>query len=208
MDTRSKPIGLVVPTRWEANPLIRRFHLKRQAQGFFEGDIEGERVLLGISGVGKEAARAMSFRLCSHGVRELVSAGFCGALVPELKVGDLVTHRLATADSPLRTPAERRAITQRANAVAVDMESQAVIEAGTRCGVPIRICRVVSDTTEDDLTPLFGNDVGFHPMRIAVRLLRPSAWPLAGRLRRQSAFASLCLAEALGHLVKTAPSEA
>jgi nucleoside phosphorylase len=136
-------------------------------------------------------------RLLAEGAGELVSMGFCGALVPELHVGDLVTDRIATVDKPARTEQERRAITERANAVAVDMETQAVIEEGTRRGVPIHILRVVSDEYRDDLTPLFGKSGKFSALHIAIRLLNPAVWPLAGRLRRQSLTARVRLAEAL-----------
>ncbi len=146
-----------------------------------------------ISGVGSEAARQAAYRLCALGVGELVSAGFCGALIPELQVGDLVSERLATSPTPIRTVKERQALTERANAVAVDMETQAVIEAGTRRGVPIRVCRVVSDRMEDDLTPLFGADSEFVPWRIGLRLLNPAVWPLANRLRKNSAIAQKSL---------------
>jgi len=77
------------------------------------------------------------------------------------------------------------------------METQAVIEAGTRRGVPIRILRVIGDTYEDDLTPLLGSGQPFSIWRIALRLLNPRAWPLALRLRRQSQVASGKLVQAL-----------
>src|SRR5258706_1813387 len=123
------------------------------------------------------AAVNASERLLASGVQELVSMGFCGALVPQLKVGDLITDRLITVDRPARTSEERRALSGRANAVAVDMETQAVIEAGTRSGVPIHILRIVSDEFGDDLTPLFGSNGSFSSWGIAVRLLNPKVWP-------------------------------
>jgi nucleoside phosphorylase len=123
--------------------------------------------------------------------------GFCGALSAALSVGDLVTCRIATVDKPVRTPEERRALAVRAGALAVDMETQAVVEIGTRRGVPIRILRVVSDDARDDLTPLFGRGAAFSPFLIFLHLLNPRAWPLALRLYRQSAIAKARLAEAL-----------
>ena len=67
--------------------------------------------------------------------------GFCGALVPGLHVGDLVTDRIATVDKPAPHAGRSAARSTRARqfAVAVDMETQAIIEEGTRRSVPIRV---------------------------------------------------------------------
>ncbi len=189
--------GIVIATRWEAAAVLKAFSFKKIKSGLYRGAIGSRPALLAISGVGAEPAREASYRLFREGARELVSAGFCGALVPELKVGDIVTHRMVSSPVPVKTVRERQALTQRANAVAVDMETQAIIEAGTRRGVPILVCRVVSDRLEDDLTPLFGTDSGFVPWKIAWRLLNPAVWPLANRLRRHSALAKSRLVEAL-----------
>ena len=192
-----KAVGLVIPTRWEAREVLDRFYFRRARGGLWRAEARGVVVYACISGVGRKAAAEAADRLVAEGAKELVSMGFCGALSPDLNVGDLVTDRIATVDTPARTPEERRALTQRANAVAVDMETQAVIEAGTRRGVPIRILRVVSDRFEDDLTPLFGKSGRFSPWRITCHLLNPKAWPIAARLKRQSEVARKALAGAL-----------
>lgn len=192
-----KPIGIVIATRWEARELLRRFGFSKVESNLYEARARGRRLLLMISGVGMEAARRASGRLIAAGAGELISMGFCGALVPELRVGDVVRQRIATSRSPVRTRDERLRITQRANAIAVDMESQAVIEAGTLGGVPIRMLRVVSDRLDDDLTPLFGSDDEFCASKIALRLLSPKTWPLAARLKKNSAIAKTRLADAL-----------
>ena len=193
-----KPLGIVIPTRWEAAEVLRRFAFRKISAGLYKADIHGRPVWLCLSGVGRVAARAAAARLVAEGAAELVSMGFCGALVPELHVGDLVTDRIATVDKPARTMEERRTLTERANAVAVDMETQAIIEEGTRRGIPIHILRVVSDAFEDDLTPLLGQEGIFSPWTLALRLLNPTVWPLASRLRRQTVVARGRLAEALG----------
>ena len=192
-----KTLGIVIPTRWEAGVVLRRFAWQRIGPSLYTAAISGRTVLLCISGVGREAARRAAGRLLAEGAKELASMGFCGALVPELKAGDLVTDRIATVDRPARTPQERHALTERANAIAVDMETQAVIEEGTRRGVPIHVLRVVSDEFQDDLRPIFGGGGGFSPWGIALRLLNPSVWPLARRLRRHSVTAKASLAQAL-----------
>jgi len=197
--SENKPLGIVIPTRWEAKDVLRHFEFKRVASSLFRASIHDRTVLLCIAGVGRDAAVRASVRLVASGAHELVSMGFCGALVPELHVGDLITHRVITVNQPARTPDERRALTERANALAVDMETQAVIEAGTRAGVPIRILRVVSDGFEENLTPLLGQDSGFSIWRIALRLINPATWPLAARLARNSRIAQHRLVDVLEH---------
>lgn len=192
-----KTLGIVVPTRWEAGVVLRRFGFKRTGPSLYKSTVARRSILLCISGVGKEAARRAADRLAGAGATELVSMGFCGALVPELHVGDLVTDRIATVNQPVRTPEERLRIAQRANAVAVDMETQAVIESGTRRGVPIHILRVISDEWGDDLSRLFGTGGVFCAWTLALHLLNPAAWPLAWKLKKQSEAARRRLAEAL-----------
>jgi nucleoside phosphorylase len=190
----AKTVGLVIPTRWEAQVVLRRFRFKRFGPSLYRGEIAGRQVLIGISGIGLKAAAHAAERLVAAGAKELVSMGFCGALVPELHAGDLVTDRIATVDAAVVTPEARRALTARANAVAVDMETRAVIESGTRLGVPIRILRIVSDEYSDDMTPIFGTNGSFSAWKIGVHLLNPKAWPLARKLRAQSALARQRLA--------------
>ena len=192
-----KTIGIVIPTRWEAGVILRRFGFQRIGSALYASRVLDTPVLLCLSGVGRPAGERAAERLVAHGANVLVSMGFCGALVMGLHVGDLVTHRIATVDRPVRTPEERRELAARTSAVAVDMETQAIIEAGTRRGVPIRILRVVSDNVEDDLTPLFGRGPAFSPLLIFLHLLNPRSWALARRLARQSAIAKGRLAEAL-----------
>ena len=162
-------------------------------------------MLLAIPGRGGEPARRASYRLCDAGAKELISAGYCGALAPELRVGDLITDRIATSPVAVWKRADRMALAEKAGAQAVDMETQAIIEAGTRRGVPIRVLRVVSDRLGDDISPLLGDEPAFSPSRIALRLLNPFNWPHALTMWRQSQVAGRRLVQALrDHLGKTA----
>jgi adenosylhomocysteine nucleosidase len=193
----SFPLGLVVPTRWEVGPILKIFQWSKRKDGLYETQTPKGTVLLAVSGVGMEAARKASYRLCNAGAKCLVSVGFCGALSPALRVGDVLTDRVMTSKKPASTPAQRAALASRANALAVDMETQAVIEAGTLRAVPIRVVRVVSDTVEDDLSALFGSEGNFSPVGMAFRLLNPRVWPLARRLGKNSRLAGSVLAQTL-----------
>ena len=151
-----------------------------------------------------EPARKAAYRLCGEGAKELVSAGYCGALSPELRVGDLVTDRIATSVKPIWDRAGRLALAERAGAQAVDMETQAIIEAGTRRGVPIRILRIISDQLGDDVAA-FGISPNFSSFRIALRLLNPLLWPYAFKMWRQSRIASRRLVEAVRSFLEVTP---
>jgi hypothetical protein len=196
-------VGLIIPTRWEAEFILRYFNFKRIDRGVYRAVISGHTAFACISGMGRPAAARGSVRLVKEGAQELVSVGFCGALIEKLEVGDLVTDRLLTVDIPASTPEQRRTLAESTNAIAVDMETRAIIETGTRLGVPIRILRVVSDELTDDLTPLLGTNPKFSMWRVALRLLNPRMWPLARTLRRQSTEARERLVEELEKYFKT-----
>lgn len=195
--SETKQIGLVVATMFEARPILRALNFSNTGEDLYRAQKAGKEIQLIISGIGQERARTASYSLCDAGVKELVSVGYCGALSPSLHVGDLVTHRIATSRTPVWSQAARVALAERANAVAVDMETQAIIEAGTRRGVPIRVLRVVSDQLGDDVSPLLGEKPDFSPYRIALRLLNPMNWPYAYKMWKQSRLASEKLVQAV-----------
>jgi nucleoside phosphorylase len=196
-------LGLIIPTHWEAQDVLRHFKFQRAGRSLYRAQIGDHTVLACISGVGAQRAVQAAGTLVAAGANELVSMGFCGALVPELHVGDFVTDRMISVDRPARTPQDRKALTERANAIAVDMETRAVIEEGTRRGVPIHILRVISDEYGDDLTPLFGTHGSFSRWSIAWHLLNPKAWPLARKLHKQSLVARTRLIQELAQFCQS-----
>jgi len=196
MTSDLKSVGFVVATCFEASPIFRQRSFRKEESGLYKFQDNGLTVWLAISGVGMEPARKAANQLCDAGAKELVSAGYCGALDPDLNVGDLITERLATSPRAVWKREERLALAEKANAIAVDMETQAVIEAGTRRGVPIRILRVISDRLEDDVSPLLGDDPSFSVPRILLRLWNPMRWPYLFKLWRQSRIASRRLGDA------------
>jgi nucleoside phosphorylase len=198
-----KNIGLVCATRFEAGPILRAFKFRYTARNLFGFRRNDKTVWLVICGIGMEAARAASYKLCDMGVNELVSVGYCGALSPELNVGDVVTDRVATSPTAVWKREKRVALAERAGAQAVDMETQAIIEAGTRRGVPIRVLRVISDRLNDDVSPLLGEEPNFSPIRIALRLWNPTRWPYLVKLWRQSRVASQALVKAVREYLQT-----
>jgi len=191
-----KTVGVVVATRFEAAPIFRQAKFQQDPSGFYRAQTNGTVALVAISGVGMEPARQAAYRLCDAGAQELVSAGYCGALQKDLQVGDLITDRIATSAKPVWNTAERLKLADRAGAKAVDMETQAIIEAGTRRGVPIRMLRVVSDSLGDDVSPLLGESPNFSVARILLRLWNPTRWPYLVKMWRQSRIADKSLGRA------------
>ncbi len=107
--------------------------------------------------------------------RAVISMGLCGALSPELKIGDVVVGegktdpvwRAALAaqfphahlglvyaqDTMLATAADKARIHGETGAIAVDMESHIAARVAARHGLPFAVLRVVSDRADQTLPP-------------------------------------------------------
>lgn len=147
------------------------------------GRWHGREVVVVEGGVGPAAAaRAASEAIRFYQPRYVLSAGFAGALVDDLKRGQLLlasevvnpagqafqtgltlaspgasagwhVGRLLSVESLVCTPAERRAWAAKSQAVACDMETFAVAHTCRQWGVPLVAVRVISDAVEDVLPP-------------------------------------------------------
>jgi adenosylhomocysteine nucleosidase len=136
--------------------------------------LAGPDLAIHVSGMGADAAGRTGAAVTARPLRALVSAGFCGALSPELRVGDLVAPdevrdeatgerfapdpemlaaapgargTLVSAARLARTPADRA----RLEGLAVDMESAALARASRAAGVPFLALRAVTDETRHRL---------------------------------------------------------
>jgi adenosylhomocysteine nucleosidase len=85
------------------NTVAVLFALEREAAPFRRAACDLKHVSIHVSGVGRSRARATTERLLAVSLPQLViAAGFCGALVPELRVGDVVTSpHVSLLTSPL-----------------------------------------------------------------------------------------------------------
>jgi len=184
------------------------FALEREAAPFRKLARGLPRVSISVSGVGHANAREAANRLLMETpVPNLViAAGFCGALVPTLRVGDIVTSpRIFTATHLISTPHEKRQIAEQHGVDAVDMESSAIAEVCAERGVPFRAVRAVSDTVDTALSPelvrlLSGGNVSpWKAIRALVR--KPALLGEFRRLARDTKLAARNLANELMRIV-------
>jgi adenosylhomocysteine nucleosidase len=186
---------VVFALRRESAPFLRLFPVQQRFPGApcrarFCGP-SWLTVLVLETGVGPEAVRpALDWLLNAplldnvpYRPKLVVSAGFCGALKPDYRVGDVVLadevvsedkswpvpwpgelaegewHPTLHRDRLLCLPrlvgevADKRALAQRHGAGAVDMESAAVAQACRRADVTFGCVRAVSDDCQTPLSP-------------------------------------------------------
>ncbi|MEP6776910.1 MAG: hypothetical protein ABI944_00550 [Chthoniobacterales bacterium] len=135
------------------------------------GEIRSRPMAILHTGVGAKVARERveSF-LKNERIDYLISAGFAGALDPQLEVGDLViaenfssrellqspnlqlgalpvyAGKLITAQVMIENASERAALAAETGAIAVDMETETVAAVCAARGVPLLSIRAISDT--------------------------------------------------------------
>ena len=121
----------------------------------------GGRWLLAANGPGALAARALRDK---RDVEGIVSTGFCGALDPTLRIGDIVVStsevssprpfvrgEILSVDRVAVTAAEKRALREQTGAAAVEMEARVVEAKAREWGVPFRCVKAVSDLAAEDM---------------------------------------------------------
>jgi nucleoside phosphorylase len=137
--------------------------------------LAGHEVMLVANGIGRvRAAAAAEAAAEAFGAEGIVSTGFCGALAPELEIGDIVTassvenhHRqfLARTVSSARVPhsgvvrtidhvaqtAEEKSRLRTTGAAAVEMEAAGVAARAEERGLPFYCVRAVTDLAEETL---------------------------------------------------------
>ncbi|HEV3165599.1 MAG TPA: nucleoside phosphorylase [Isosphaeraceae bacterium] len=180
-------IGVVAALPIEVGHLLDRLANVRKYTGprhkVIEGECSGKLIALIIGGPGRNAARrATQLLLDGHRPNVLLSAGFAGALDPDLKRNDIVfasevidlegsrwpievpvaadatpsqfrAGRLLTVDQIVRTAAEKAELRVRFEADLVDMESAAVAAVCSERRLRFQSIRVISDEAHTDLPP-------------------------------------------------------
>ena len=186
----------------------------------------GPGVLVIVTGMGARCAEDRATEAIAAGATAALSVGFCGALHPSLKRGDVVVPArvrdavtgdewgcdaslahgagslrgmLVTADRVVSDPAARRAL----DGLAVDMESAGTARACAQAGIPFAAIRAVTDQADEVLPDMQGvvDDSGaVHPVRVLGRLItRPrdiAAWARLARGARAARRALIPAVEA------------
>ena len=207
------------------SPVLVCFAVSQEARPFRRSIHPGSHVNILLTGMGqRNAERTAGAALDSVRPLTVITAGFAGALVPGLRVGDVVFEtseanlalRLVQAGArPARfccatriavTRADKAALREQHRADAVEMESAVIQQLCEKRGVSCATVRAISDTADEDL-PLDFNallTVRHDPdfVRIAIALLRaPHKLPALLRLGRDSAFAARQLAGVLSAVI-------
>ena len=212
----------------EARTLARHLGLVSDAGGswprFTGGALEIVPVGIGASQLAARLAHTDSPAL-------VVSAGVCGALAPELAVGapvvpetvlgpDGVRHATAAVGGARRhgtllstdrvagDAAAKARLWLQTGALAVDMESAAILVWAAARGVPGLVIRAVSDPAARgvpaDLARVVHDDGRVRPMRaVTAMLARPGALADAVALRSATTAALKTVAAMLGTLVRS-----
>ena len=142
---------------------------------FIIGSLEGRRVVLARSGVGKVfAALCAQTMILKFGVTEIVNSGVAGTLTPELHIGDVaistacVQHDMDTTavgdpvglisginmiegDQFVHTTERREWIVSTFKASAVEMEAAAIAQVCFVNKIPFAAIRVISDEASGDV---------------------------------------------------------
>lgn len=177
-----KRTAIIFALFWELRPFARKMGVPLFKAMSRHIILEDRNIALVRCGIGKEKASQAAERMIREFRPEvIVSAGFCGALVNELKVGDVVVSdfedgKLFCSDRILFTYDEKAAVRrQHSNAMIVDMESAAVYSEAKKSDIPFIAIKAVSDSLKDELPRSF-----FSPG--SMLRLKCSADIAAGRL--------------------------
>jgi nucleoside phosphorylase len=142
---------------WELRPFARRLGMGFAASLAPVFTAKDGEVILARSGMGTDNARHTAEKVIKEYNPDIViSAGFCGALVKDLGVGDIIVsdlrdRKLYCSPKPLFTCEEKTEVFRREGSIVVDMESSGVAEAAMAAGVQFLAVKAVSDTLLDDL---------------------------------------------------------
>jgi adenosylhomocysteine nucleosidase len=196
-----------------------------------EGGLKGQRVVVFLSGPGREnAAKAAETLIDGHKPRFILSIGFAGGLSPNFKRHDIlsfskallesgesisVSHlpneeetSLLTADRVIRTAEEKKSLFEKTGAAAVDMETYAVAEVCRRRGVPCFAVRVIHDEADETLPPdiekLLNQKSEAARLGAAIGALwkRPSSFKDMWALKENSLVAAKKLADFIAEFVE------
>lgn len=135
------------------------------------GQLRGQKIAILHTGVGRKIARQrMEDFFATERAAYCISAGFAGALDPQLKVGDIIlaenfsssdllrsprldldplavfVGKLVTARSVIEEVTRRESLAKETGAIAVDMETEVIAASCAARNIPMLSIRAISDT--------------------------------------------------------------
>jgi len=214
-------IAVVAALEREVQPLVAGWQVVHRSWDgrefkFFESDS----AVVVCGGIGPGAARRACEAVCaSYHLEIVISAGFAGALVADLKAGAVVVPAkvLDAADGAsvetgigagglvsvavMASVERKRVLGAKYDAVGVDMEAAAVAKGAAVRGVRFAAVKAISDELEFEIPVIEGtvdSSGQFHEGRfLAGVLVRPRYWGRLAGMARNSSLAARNLAEAL-----------
>lgn len=183
-DSAHADIGIVSALPIELGQFMDRCervkHYKGEDLTFKGGRYDGIRVVVAESGMGYARARKASLAMIdAHSPKWILSSGFAGALIPTMKIGQIVVAneivdqhgqqkklnlslasdienglhvgKLLTADEMVRMVEQKQQLHEQFEAIAVDMESLAVAQVAAETKTGFMAVRVISDDMSADL---------------------------------------------------------
>jgi adenosylhomocysteine nucleosidase len=234
MDTSPRKVAIVAALEREVRPLVRGWRSYRllAADGLHRlRFFESESAVVVCGGIGREAATEATRTVIErYRPQVVVSAGFAGAAVPELRVAAILDPDrvvMASTGTAFGTggagngvlvtvagvagPEEKRRVAERFSAQAVDMEAAAVARAAQAEGVAFRALKAITDELDFSLPPTDGfidASGEFRTLRFALHLAkRPWLWASARSFRRNCSLAAQALTTALAGFIQKAEQE-
>jgi adenosylhomocysteine nucleosidase len=214
-------VAVVAALEREIGPLVAAWNIVRRSWDGREFKFfERHGAVLVCGGIGPAAARRACEAVCaSYSPEMVISAGFAGALTPDLKVGDVVVparvidaadgSRVETGTGSgglvslavMASVERKRVLAAKYDAVAVDMEAAAVARAAGLRSVRFGAVKAISDELDFEI-PLVQGSVDsqgqFHQGRfLAGVAVRPWVWARVARMARNSSIATCNVSDAL-----------
>ncbi len=212
-------VAIVAALEREVRHLIKEWRVSEKEAGgrrfrFFEKD----NTVLVCGGIGAEVARrAAEAVIALYAPKVVCSAGFAGALDPDLRVADIIQPRRVVNASDgssvnlnrgegvlvsfgaVASPEQKAKLRDSFSAQAVDMEAASVARAAEARGVEFAVVKVISDEFDFSFPAMerFVDPSGrFLESRFAwFTAVRPWLWPQVLRLARNSGRASRALCD-------------
>ncbi len=214
-------VAVVAALEREIGPLVAGWKVVRRTWNGREFKLfESEVAVVVCGGIGPAAARWACEAVCaSYGPEMVISAGFAGALIPDLRAGDVVVagkvmdagdgscvetgsgSRGLVSVAEMASVERKRVLGAKYDAVAVDMEAAAVAKSAGLRSVRFGAVKVISDVLDFEVPVVEGSvdaQGRFHEGRFLAGIaLRPWAWGRVVRMAVNSSVAAKNLAETL-----------